>query len=455
MRSERAPSSVGDDRVPSDEAGYVQPVPALLRSGRQPLLAGAPARGPRPPAPLLTPAARKAIRNRMLMLRTAPLDRLREMTGASDADLRRYRRDLTDSELPDLLLARGAGAAFVHEMPQGSLLYVLVRAQRPEHVVETGVRPGYSTAWILAALEANGSGRLTSLGPGTGAGRAPAVHDYTVGQFVAPALRARWTLELGNTEENLERIMSSRSGDPVALFLYDNGPDAARARFELRTAWQHLAQDGILLAHHVDANPIWKEFCRLQGVPPQILDAGPPPMGALGAREREDGLALDQVDARAAQPGERPDLLEAHHPVELPEALERLAAHRLERGDGQIAGADAGPPQRDRSLHGDLPQPGLEPVAHVGDGVRDEPIVEDLVAALGQELLREVARGIVLFAVGIRDRQHGEAEGPAAAEVVPTGRRRSARGRRGMGSAHGASAFSLATTRTGPSRVPG
>jgi len=231
---------------------------------------------------ILSPAARKAIRQRMLFLRSASLEKIRRLTGVSGAELQQYRRELHASALPDVLLRRGAGLAFTRELPQGALLYLLVRAAKPDRVVETGVRPGYTTAWILAALDAAGRGELVSLGPGPAAGRALAVQHVSVGQFVPPTLRSRWTLALGNSEERLRDILAAISR--IDLFLYDNGPDAARARFELRAAWDALSPRGVLLAHRVDASPAWAEFCERQGVPPQVLDPGPPPMGALGVR---------------------------------------------------------------------------------------------------------------------------------------------------------------------------
>ena len=240
-------------------------------------------RSPRRPA-LLSPAARKAIRQRMLLARQSALDRIQSLTHTAPAELQRFRRELKESDLPDLLIQRGAGLAFAQELPQGDLLYMLVRAARPVRVLETGVRPGYSTAWILAGLEANGAGSLVSLGPGTTAGRGAAVRNVTVGQFVPPSLRSRWTLALGNTEDRLRELLGSTRG--TDLFFYDNGPDADRARFELHAAWEGLSERGILLAHHIDATPAWSDFCRLQGVPPQVLDPGPPAMGMLGMRTR-------------------------------------------------------------------------------------------------------------------------------------------------------------------------
>ena len=218
----------------------------------------------------------------MLFFRQASLDRIQRLTGATANELHQYRRELKEGPLTDLLLQRGAGVAFTRELPQGALLYLIVRAVRPVRVVETGVRPGYSTAWMLSALNANGAGELVSLGPGPSAGRSTAVRDYGVGQFVAPSLRGRWTLALGNTEDRLREVLGSSRG--VDLFLYDNGPLATRARFELRAAWEALSPRGILLAHHVEANAAWNDFCRLQGLPPQLLDPGPPPMGVLVMR---------------------------------------------------------------------------------------------------------------------------------------------------------------------------
>ncbi|MCI4317850.1 MAG: class I SAM-dependent methyltransferase, partial [Thermoplasmata archaeon] len=217
------------------------------------------------------------------LLRQASLDRVSKITGSGPAELKSFRHDLFTSDVPELLLQRGVSLPFTRELPQGALLYLIVRALRPQRVVETGVGPGYSTAWLLAGLEANREGELISLGPGPTQGRANGVHDATVGQFVAPSLRSRWTLALGNTEENLTRILSQNAGR-VDLFLYDNGPEVNRARFELREAWTALSPSGILLAHHIDATPAWGEFCRLQGLSLQVLDAGPPPMGGLEMR---------------------------------------------------------------------------------------------------------------------------------------------------------------------------
>ena len=235
----------------------------------------------------MTPAARKDLRNRMLFCRQAALDRIAELTGASAADLRVFRRELAESTLPDLLLARGATPAYARELPQASLLYLLIRAARPARVVETGVGPGYSTSWILAALDANGAGELYSLGPGSHTGRANGIGPLSVGSFVPPPLRSRWTLVLGNSEDRFADLV--RPEHATDLVFVDRGSETDRARFELHHAWNALGPRGLLLAHHVDATPAWADLCRAQGVAPQFLDPGPPPMGALAVASRARG----------------------------------------------------------------------------------------------------------------------------------------------------------------------
>jgi len=220
----------------------------------------------------------------MLFFRQASLDRVAALAGVAPDDLRPFRRELKDGGLPETLLNRGAGVAFTHELPQGALLYLLTRALAPERAIETGVGPGYSTAWILAALAANGHGELVSLGPGSPAGRATGIDGTSVGQFVPPSLRGRWTLAIGNSEDRLRALLGAAHG--VDLFFYDNGPSAPRARFELRAAWDALSPRGVLLAHRIDANRAWADFCRAQGLPTQVLDPGPPPLGGLSVRGR-------------------------------------------------------------------------------------------------------------------------------------------------------------------------
>jgi predicted O-methyltransferase YrrM len=77
-----------------------------------------------------------------------------------------------------------AVAAVVRDVPQphippaqGRVIYDHLRATRPETVLELGTARGVSAAYIAAALEANGWGRLTTVDSSRFRWRAPAPED--------------------------------------------------------------------------------------------------------------------------------------------------------------------------------------------------------------------------------------------------------------------------------------
>lgn len=123
------------------------------------------------------------------------------------------------------------------------LLYVLVRAARPRVVVETGVLYGASSGHMLAALAANGAGRLYSIDLGCSPGEPP--HDL----FVHPDLRVRWQYIVGDTRRELPLLLA-RLGR-IDMFHHDSLHTFAHMTWEYETASAHLAPDGILASHDV------------------------------------------------------------------------------------------------------------------------------------------------------------------------------------------------------------
>jgi predicted O-methyltransferase YrrM len=124
-----------------------------------------------------------------------------------------------------------------------AIVYALVRLTRPTTVVETGVHDGLSSALILRALERNETGRLTSIDlPST---------DLPVGAagpgwLVPEAVRARWTLELGNSRQLLPRLAAQLA--PIDLFLHDSDHSRSHRDFEFRTVRPHLGEDGLIVS---------------------------------------------------------------------------------------------------------------------------------------------------------------------------------------------------------------
>lgn len=89
----------------------------------------------------------------------------------------------------------GAGNAV--ELEVGELLYSLVRAVKPETVVETGTHKGYSTLLIAAALEANRRGHIHSVD----------IADYGVQALLEKyGLGARGTFILGDSATVLSAL---------------------------------------------------------------------------------------------------------------------------------------------------------------------------------------------------------------------------------------------------------
>jgi predicted O-methyltransferase YrrM len=148
------------------------------------------------------------------------------------------------------------------------LLYMLVRAVRPQMVVETGVLYGASSGHMLAALAANGTGRLYSIDLGCSPGEPP--HDL----FVHPDLRTRWEYIVGDTRRELPLLLA-RLGR-IDMFHHDSLHTFAHMTWEYETASAHLAPEGILASHDVltadSLRGIFREnafpaFCRRRQLP--------------------------------------------------------------------------------------------------------------------------------------------------------------------------------------------
>lgn len=73
---------------------------------------------------------------------------------------------------------------------EGRVLYALMRYYKPLHIVEIGTAQGCSATHMLAALEANGQGILSSIDP-----------DPNVGVFIPITLRDRWRPNIGSVHE--------------------------------------------------------------------------------------------------------------------------------------------------------------------------------------------------------------------------------------------------------------
>src|SRR5215211_489644 len=146
-------------------------------------------------------------------------------------------------------------------------------------MIETGVALGFSAATVLQAMQSRGEGHLYSID-------LPAIQhdpDHEVGSAVPEPLRARWTLELGDSRDLLRPL--GRRVAPVDAFLHDALQTYSAQLQDFRTVWPHLRSGGILVSDGVD-NPAFVEFAREVAAQPHlVLGAGHP--SAIGLMRKQ------------------------------------------------------------------------------------------------------------------------------------------------------------------------
>jgi predicted O-methyltransferase YrrM len=222
---------------------------------------------------------------------------VRRFLGGDAAALERYEAELRDVGLRQHLLERGrehqaaverSGERFTLGAigyAEGAYLYAVVRSLRPKVAVETGVANGFSTAFLLQALTANGDGHLHSIDlprevgraydPGTfyeGEGRAGIPAGSEPGWLIPDELRHRWTLLLGRSQDELPPLLG-RLGE-VDFFMHDSEHSFDCMWFEFNAAWPRLRDGGVLVSDDVNSTDAFPRFAREQSREPLRLARG-------------------------------------------------------------------------------------------------------------------------------------------------------------------------------------
>jgi predicted O-methyltransferase YrrM len=158
------------------------------------------------------------------------------------------------------------------------LLYYVTRLVRPSIAVETGVFDGFSSAFILKALRDAGHGRLCSVDlPARTPARASTDKmafdrlptGLDPGWIVPGALRARWTLRLGDSRAVLAPWLATLG--PIDLFFHDSLHTDAHMTWEFETAWRSLRPGGLLVSDDVFWSAAFRRFSRATGGGGRIL----------------------------------------------------------------------------------------------------------------------------------------------------------------------------------------
>jgi predicted O-methyltransferase YrrM len=211
------------------------------------------------------------------------------------AALARYEREVRDSGLVDHLLRSAreqhdAVTAAGHSLgaigyTEGAYLYAVLRKVRPLVAVETGVANGFSTAFSLLALQANGGGHLHSIDlprevgreyePGTfyeGEGRAGIPPGSESGWLIPEELKSRWTLVPGKSQDELPPLLG-RLGT-IDMFMHDSEHSYECMWFEFNAAWPALRAGGVLVSDDVNSTEAFGRFAGQEGRSPLRLARG-------------------------------------------------------------------------------------------------------------------------------------------------------------------------------------
>jgi len=239
-------------------------------------------------------AVRSARHPKRTLERRRIRDEVARYLGGRDV-LAAFEREVRASGLMEHLLEKGrehqaAVGGTGHSLgaigyTEGVYLYAVLRKLRPRIAVETGVANGFSTAFSLLALQANGEGELHSIdlprevgreyAPDTfyeGEGRAGIPPGSEPGWLIPSDLRERWTLVLGRSQEELPPLLG-RLGS-IDSFMHDSEHSFECMWFEFTAAWPHLRPGGVLLSDDVNSADAFPRFAREQEREPVRLARG-------------------------------------------------------------------------------------------------------------------------------------------------------------------------------------
>ena len=207
------------------------------------------------------------------------------LTGTSPSAIRRFLNEpFEQSEFLSHLraaeeLLKGKGSIGSDFYGKRTLLpYVIVRAHKPELVVETGVGNGVSSTYVLEALHRNGRGSLHSIeignSPYVPAGR-------SAGWIVPDYLHTQWSLHLCDARMCLPGLLDQLG--TMDIFIHDSLHTYEHMKFEFEEAYPHLRANGFLISDDASWNSAFAEFVQSVALPDARVIRG---VGILQKRAR-------------------------------------------------------------------------------------------------------------------------------------------------------------------------
>lgn len=147
-------------------------------------------------------------------------------------------------------------------------LFIVVRAVKPNIMIETGSFDGLSTAVILLAMAKNDKGTLFTIDlPNP---RLPTDINAEPAWVVPDYLRDRLQLKKGPVLQYLEPVI--KQVGEVDMFYHDSWHTYENMMFEYQTVWAALRPGGLLMSEYLpDLNDAFKDFTKDKANEPVIL----------------------------------------------------------------------------------------------------------------------------------------------------------------------------------------
>jgi len=145
------------------------------------------------------------------------------------------------------------------------ILYFLCIMKKPSIVVETGVANGFSSSYILCAMDQVNYGKLFSID-----GIVRPWHTVEkIGLSIPLPLRKRHKLIIGNSAMELKKLLDKNN--TVDIFIHDSSHTYQNMKKEFEIAWPHIKDGGFLFSDDVSQHDAFIEFSDMVGKQPIII----------------------------------------------------------------------------------------------------------------------------------------------------------------------------------------
>jgi len=144
-------------------------------------------------------------------------------------------------------------------------LYSLCLSYKPQIIVETGVANGFSSSYVLLALQNLEKGKLISLDDLI----MPWQTKEKIGYAIPKLLRERHTILVGNALKNLKNIPTEYG--QIDVFIHDSDHSYKHMTSEFNIIWQNIKKGGFLISDDVGFNDAFIDFAEKNQRTPIII----------------------------------------------------------------------------------------------------------------------------------------------------------------------------------------